>query len=490
MAMRLDFTLDRQVITRTDSNRVVAGSKGYVTAHFTDVSGDWHEPVTAIFGSYVVILEDMGCTVPWEALADPGAFEVSAFCGDLHTANTVRVDVEASGYKQGETPADPTPDVYSQLMETVEESKRIAQSVRDDADAGKFDGEDGVPGIPGKPGDKGDPGTPGRDGTSPTANVQQTAEGATISITDVNGTTTATIRNGAPGAPGDKGDPGLGVPDGGEPGQTIVRTEDGAKWADLTTGNVLVGTASGTVARAEDAYSAKPREVRIEGAGAQPEKLVTAGKNLMPAYSQGFSDHGVTVTPNGDGSYTFDGTASGTMFKAIGVTKPPDGEYTASINGFVDGFSINIFGAWLSSASPAKVVVSDSTSANIVFKADSGTVFDETVIGFQLEIGSTATEYEPTRVTETALPDGIDLADGDVLSIAQDGTAQVEHATGEPTPLGTVDLPKLPAPTFNLHTTGGDVQPTTEVDYERDVNIVIGKLETAVAVNTVEIATK
>lgn len=40
MTMRLDFTLDRQVITRIDSNRVVAGSKGYVTAHFTDAAAE------------------------------------------------------------------------------------------------------------------------------------------------------------------------------------------------------------------------------------------------------------------------------------------------------------------------------------------------------------------------------------------------------------------------------------------------------------------
>ena len=143
MTMRLDFTLDRQVITRIDSNRVVAGSKGYVTAHFTDVSGDWVEPVTAIFGAYTVLLEGMECAVPWEVLADPGAFEVSAFCGDLHTANTVRVDVEATGYKKGETPGDPTPDVYAVLVEKARRAEEIAQSVRDDADAGHFDGEDG-----------------------------------------------------------------------------------------------------------------------------------------------------------------------------------------------------------------------------------------------------------------------------------------------------------------------------------------------------------
>lgn len=143
MTMRLDFTLDRQVITRIDSNRVVAGSKGYVTAHFTDVSGDWAEPVTAIFGAYAVLLEGMECAVPWEVLADPGAFEVSAFCGDLHTANTARVDVEATGYKKGETPGDPTPDVYAVLVEKARRAEEIAQSVRDDADAGHFDGEDG-----------------------------------------------------------------------------------------------------------------------------------------------------------------------------------------------------------------------------------------------------------------------------------------------------------------------------------------------------------
>lgn len=144
MAMTLDFTLDRQVITRIDSNRVVAGSKGYVAAHFTDVRGDWTAPTTAIFGAYAVLLDDnMGCTVPWEVLADPGVFEVSAFCGDLHTANTARVDVEATGYKRGETPADPTPDVYAVLVEKARHAEQIAQSVRDDADAGKFDGADG-----------------------------------------------------------------------------------------------------------------------------------------------------------------------------------------------------------------------------------------------------------------------------------------------------------------------------------------------------------
>lgn len=39
MAMGLNFTLGRQVITRIDPHRAVAGSKGHVAAHFIDVRG-------------------------------------------------------------------------------------------------------------------------------------------------------------------------------------------------------------------------------------------------------------------------------------------------------------------------------------------------------------------------------------------------------------------------------------------------------------------
>ncbi len=48
-----------------------------------------------------------------------------------------------------------------------------------------------------KIGEKGDPGATGADGYSPTATVTQTLSGATISITDATGTTTANISNGS-----------------------------------------------------------------------------------------------------------------------------------------------------------------------------------------------------------------------------------------------------------------------------------------------------
>ena len=68
-----------------------------------------------------------------------------------------------------------------------------------------------VPAIKGTDGKPGTNGKPGVDGFSPIAKVETITNGATITITDKNGTTTATILNGTKGAdggPGPKGDPG------------------------------------------------------------------------------------------------------------------------------------------------------------------------------------------------------------------------------------------------------------------------------------------
>lgn len=59
-----------------------------------------------------------------------------------------------------------------------------------------------VPAIKGTDGNPGSKGDPGVDGFSPIAKVETIPNGATITITDKNGTTTATILNGAKGDPG------------------------------------------------------------------------------------------------------------------------------------------------------------------------------------------------------------------------------------------------------------------------------------------------
>lgn len=67
----------------------------------------------------------------------------------------------------------------------------------------KFPGLEDVYRIP-----EGGSGSGGADGYSPVAKVEETADGAKITITDKTGTTEATVKNGKDGAPGKDGSPG------------------------------------------------------------------------------------------------------------------------------------------------------------------------------------------------------------------------------------------------------------------------------------------
>lgn len=159
--LELLFHVNQQSIYRTDLQKVVSDSKNYLTAKFS-FSEDWTGTKTAIFThddtSYTVILdENDSCHVPWEVIK-PYSFQVSVFCGDLHTANISVVEVEQSGYTEGETPSPPSPTVYDQLIEKADHAEQVAQSVRNDADEGKFNGENG---------EQGPQGPPGKDGITP-----------------------------------------------------------------------------------------------------------------------------------------------------------------------------------------------------------------------------------------------------------------------------------------------------------------------------------
>ena len=119
-----------------------------------------------------------------------------------------------------------TPESADELIESVtalfQDTKSIAQSVRDDADAGKFDGKDGADGkdgkdgidgkdgkdgIDGKDGADGIDGVDGQDGFSPTVSVKtQTSDTYILDITDKNGTIETPNLQGQKGDKGDKGD--------------------------------------------------------------------------------------------------------------------------------------------------------------------------------------------------------------------------------------------------------------------------------------------
>ena len=117
----LQFDIKNQIIERVDLFGVVADSRNYLKATFS-FSEEWIGEKTAIFGHsgefYSVVLEEDVCSVPWEVIKAPH-FSVSVVCGDRITTNLVTVNVQKSGYAQGETPKVPTPDVYEQILNSA-----------------------------------------------------------------------------------------------------------------------------------------------------------------------------------------------------------------------------------------------------------------------------------------------------------------------------------------------------------------------------------
>lgn len=121
----------------------------------------------------LLCISENECYIPHEVLTFPG-FSVSVFGNEGDTLATTAngfVAVIKSGYEKGVAPKDPTPDEYAQIIGLVNETKSVAQSVRDDADNGLFNGEKGEKGDKGDTGpqgprgEKGDKGEKGQDGT-------------------------------------------------------------------------------------------------------------------------------------------------------------------------------------------------------------------------------------------------------------------------------------------------------------------------------------
>lgn len=121
--MNITFKVTNQIIVRTDQEKIVRDSLNYLRAVFT-FSEDWHGSITAVFqsksGAFNVILDEKNtCLVPWEVLQDE-EFLVSVFCGNLITANVVRVLTIKSGYTLGSSSRIPTEDVFNQIMEKID----------------------------------------------------------------------------------------------------------------------------------------------------------------------------------------------------------------------------------------------------------------------------------------------------------------------------------------------------------------------------------
>lgn len=120
------------------------GTREYLKAEFS-FSEEWDGTVkTAFFRgadgeNHPKLLEDDTCTVPAEALTAPGRVGVSV--SGMLGETVITTDIKSFSLPatlSGGTPSAPEPTVWQKILDKVDETQQIAQSVRDDADAGRF----------------------------------------------------------------------------------------------------------------------------------------------------------------------------------------------------------------------------------------------------------------------------------------------------------------------------------------------------------------
>ena len=185
--------------------------------------------------------------------------------------------------------------------------------------------------------------------------------------------------------------------------------------------------------------------------GVDELSVVCAGKNLLPFKNIQVTKVGVTIDVSSDGSISFSGTATTRAqleFESNLVL--PAGTYTLS--GAKDGIAV-MFIAYEENGVP-KYADPYSTSNGVVsFSLENATVArlvaEVRIAGLvdrtlrpQLELGSTATDYEPPTVTTTTT---IDL-DGHALNSLPDGTRDELHVNSDGSVtltqrVGSVEIP-------------------------------------------------
>lgn len=187
----MKFFVQKQRIELLERDAIAADQIAFVPLHFV-FDGAWeglHKVVqiTQCCETYNLILGTDGksCLLPSECKA--GTMKLSVFGyapSDTKalraTTIPVSLHIKPSGFvSDSVTPIPPTPDLYAQLLQELEKKA-----------AGLQNGKDGKD---------------GKDGISSAVTVTETETGATISVTDATGTTTAELHNGEKGDTGSRG---------------------------------------------------------------------------------------------------------------------------------------------------------------------------------------------------------------------------------------------------------------------------------------------
>lgn len=244
---------NKNMLTLRKREPMTSGSVNAYEVRF-EFSPDWDGLTrTVVFKagseSRSILLDESGeCVIPWEVLTTPNvALRAGVYGtqgGEL-VLPTVweNLGVIQEGTEPGESSQPPTPGVYEQIVDLAAKAEATAKSVREDADAGKFDGPPGPQGATGPRGPQGQQGQRGEKGdTGPQGPSGPQGEKGDVGDTGPQGPkgdTGDTGPRGEAGPQGPQGETGENGPQGipGPVGPQGIQGEPGAT-PDLTIGEV------------------------------------------------------------------------------------------------------------------------------------------------------------------------------------------------------------------------------------------------------------
>lgn len=123
----------------------ICGNSDYIINFDFDAEWDAYSVKTARFvhdGSYIdIVFTGNQCDIP--VIHKAYGIYVGVYAGDLRTTTAAHIPSVPSILSADGTPAEPPDDVYAQITALCEDALATANSVRNDADTGKFNGAPG-----------------------------------------------------------------------------------------------------------------------------------------------------------------------------------------------------------------------------------------------------------------------------------------------------------------------------------------------------------
>ena len=357
-------------------------------------------------GNNSLCISDDECYIPHEMLTGE-EFTVSVFGENSDTRATTEqtaIKIKKSGYGEGDTPAEPTPTEYQQLVNISNATKEIANEAKEEVSALKTDAANGV--FKGEKGDKGDKGDTGPQGIQ--GDKGEKGDTGNIGPQGPKGETGPRGPQGLQGIQGEKGDKG----DKGEKGdafsyedftaeQLATLKGDKGDIGELTLSeagfyfsNALKRCACGTQIKIDD-ISPIVHNLNI--------KLKSKNLIKFPYQEKNSANGGISRIINNDGSIILNGsiTDSHSVFLGTGASYMPD---------LTDGKTYRLSG--VPSGQLILKILEDDGTTNYFNQSSDFTwsdkyqfvslyvlytgplVLQNEIVKPMLELGNTPTEYE------------------------------------------------------------------------------------------------